>query len=44
MLDKIQLEFCRKGYWKKATIHFYCLVDESRFWDIYTIMGLKELN
>ena len=29
---------------KEATIHFYCLFDESRFSDIYTIMELKELN
>ena len=29
---------------KKASIHFYCLFDESRFSDICTIMELKELN
>ena len=29
---------------KEATIHFYCLFDESRFSDISTIMELKELN
>ena len=29
---------------KEATIHFYCLFDESRFSDICTIMELKELN
>ena len=27
-----------------ATIHFYCLFDESRFSNICTIMELKELN
>ena len=29
---------------KKATIHFYYILDESRFSDICTIMELKELN
>ena len=29
---------------KEATIHFYCLFDESRFSDIRTIMELKEKN
>ena len=29
---------------KEATIHFYCLFDESRFSDIFTIMKLTELN
>ena len=29
---------------KKATIHFYCLFDVSRFSDICTIMKLEELN
>ena len=29
---------------KEATIHFYCLFDESRFSDICTITELKELN
>ena len=29
---------------KEATIHFYCLFDESRFSDICAIMELKELN
>ena len=29
---------------KEATIHFYCLLDESRFSDIYVIIELKELN
>ena len=29
---------------KEATIHFYCLFDESRFSDISMIMELKELN
>ena len=29
---------------KEATIHFYCLFDESRYSDICTIMELKELN
>ena len=29
---------------KEATIHLYCLFDESRFSDICTIMELKELN
>ena len=29
---------------KEATIHFYCLFDESRFSDICTIMELEELN
>ena len=29
---------------KEATIHFYCLFDESNFSDICTITELKELN
>ena len=29
---------------KEATIHFYCLFDESRFSEICTIEELKELN
>ena len=29
---------------KEATIYFYCLLDESLFSDICTIMELKELN
>ena len=29
---------------KEKTIHFYCLSDESRFSDTYTIMELDELN
>ena len=29
---------------KEATIHFYCLFNDSRFSDICTIMELKELN
>ena len=29
---------------EEATIHFYCLLDESRFSDICTIIELKELN
>ena len=29
---------------KEANIYFYCLLDESRFSDICTIMELKELN
>ena len=29
---------------KEATIHFYCLLDESRFSGTCTIAGLKELN
>ena len=28
---------------KEATIHFYCLFEESRFSDICTIVELKEL-
>ena len=29
---------------KEATIHFYCLLDESSFSDICTITELKEFN
>ena len=29
---------------KEATIHFYYILDEARFSDICTIMGLKELD
>ena len=29
---------------KEATIHFHCLLDESYFSDICTIIELKELN
>ena len=29
---------------KEATIHFYCLLDESCFSDISTIIELKEIN
>ena len=29
---------------KEATIHFYCLIDESRFSDMRTMMELKDLN
>ena len=29
---------------KEATIHFYCLFDESRFLGICTIMELRQLN
>ena len=28
---------------KEATIHFYCLLDKSRFSDICTIIVLKDL-
>ena len=29
---------------KETAIHFYCLFDESRFSDIWTIMELKKLD
>ena len=44
MLDKNQLKFCRKIYWKKQPFIFYRLFDKSRFSDICTIIQVKELN
>ena len=43
MLRQKPTQVLPKKLLKEATIHFYCLFDESRFSDICTIMELKEL-
>ena len=49
MLRQNQTQVLPKKLLKEATIHFYCLLDGSKnnlscFWDICTIIELKELN
>ena len=44
MLGQKPIEVLPYKLLKVATIHFYCLFDESRFSDISRIMELKELN
>ena len=44
MLKQKPTQVLRYKLLKEATIHLYCLFDESRFSDVRTITDLKELN
>ena len=44
MLRQKPTQILKEKLLKEATIHFYCLFDESHFSDIRTTMELKELN
>ena len=44
MLRQKPTQVLLKDLLEEATINFYCLLDESRFSNICTIMELKELN